>query len=61
MASTTLLRSTENSGAEDLDNVKVKQIDTLATSLLLDKIYTPAALGPSAKSLRDAVRSVLGA
>ncbi|PWZ03832.1 TPR-like protein [Testicularia cyperi] len=61
LANTSLLRSSENSGAEDLDVSKVKKIDALVTSLLLNKVYAPSASSEASKPLRDAVRAVLSA
>ena len=44
---------------DSIDAAKLKQIDQLVTSLLLNKVYTPQAV--PTKHLRDAVRSVLAA
>lgn len=46
-------------GEEALDVEKVKKIDELVTSLLLNKVYTPQ--GVKEKGLRDTVRAVLAA
>lgn len=44
---------------DTIDSAKVKQIDQLVTTLLLNKVYTPKAV--ASKHLRDTVRSVLAA
>ncbi|EST05385.1 Tetratricopeptide TPR2 [Kalmanozyma brasiliensis GHG001] len=63
MATTALIASpssSKSSGSEEVvDQAKVKKIDELVTSLLLNKVYTPQAV--SSKHLRDAARAVLAA
>lgn len=52
---------TTSHGTEDVKKEKVQAIDQLVTSLLLDKVYSPASNPTQPKEIRDVVRSVLGA